>query len=65
MSEEVEVGMGDYVVLTKGNTVVTGVISGFLMEDGDVRYVFVDNIKNSFSLAEWHIHGTEGFTDAL
>lgn len=52
---ERQVGIGDFVILQQGTTIVDGLISGFMMDKGTVEYVFVENIKSGFKLEEWEV----------
>lgn len=52
---ERQVGIGDYVILQNGATIVDGLISGFMMDKGTVEYVFIEHIKSGFKLDEWEV----------
>lgn len=52
---EKEVGMGDYVILEQGATSVDGLITGFMMDKGEIEYVFIEHIKSGFKLSEWEV----------
>lgn len=50
-----EVGIGDFVLLRQGTTVVDGKISGFLMDKGEIQFLFVEHIKSAFDIKEWEV----------
>lgn len=46
----IELTVGDWVVLTKGKTVVDGFVSGWMVAGGEVIHLFVEEIESPFKL---------------
>jgi hypothetical protein len=46
----IELEVGDWVVLSRGNTVVDGYVTGWLVAGGEVVHLFVEEIENPFKL---------------
>lgn len=46
----IELEVGDWVVLSRGNTVVDGYVTGWLVAGGEVVHLFVEEIEQAFKL---------------
>lgn len=46
----IELEIGDWVVLSRGNTVVDGYVTGWLVSGGEVVHLFVEEIEQAFKL---------------
>lgn len=46
----IELEIGDWVVLSRGNTVVDGYVTGWLVAGGEVVHLFVEEIEQAFKL---------------
>lgn len=46
----IELTIGDWVVLSRGNTVVDGYVTGWLVAGGEVVHLFVEEIEQAFKL---------------
>lgn len=47
---DIELKIGDYIILTKGNAVVDGEVSGWLVAGGEVAHLFLTELEQPFKM---------------
>ena len=47
---DLEIGVGDFVILIKGKTLVDGEVSGWMVAGGQIMHLFISEIEQPFKL---------------
>lgn len=47
---DIELSIGDYIILTKGNAMVDGEVSGWLVAGGEVARLFITELEQPFKM---------------
>ena len=47
---DLEIGVGDFVILIKGKTLVDGEVSGWMVAGGQIVHLFISEIEQPFKL---------------
>lgn len=45
-----DVQVGDYIILTRGRTIVDGEVTGWLVSGGELLKLFIDEIESPFEM---------------